>query len=216
MLKFVIFDLDETLYPTTNGLMQTIGARMREFIVNKYNLSPEDARTLQNYYWNTYGTTLRGLYLERQLDPREYLEYVHDVPLANYLAPDPKLRVVLERIPQEKVILTNSDAPHTRRVLEHLGVADQFTRIFDIVSNEYECKPARTVYSRVLNSLGARGDECALVEDLARNIPPARQLGIKTILLGNIINASTDALADAVIETIYEVAAALARLPTTD
>jgi putative hydrolase of the HAD superfamily len=207
MLKYLIFDLDETLYPTTNGLMQVLGDRMRQFIMNKYALSPADAHALQKRYWNQYGTTLRGLYVERHLDPAEYLRYVHDVPLADFLAPDPQLRAVLEKIPQPKVILTNADEAHARRVLDALGVGDLFAQIFDIVRNEYDCKPSRAVYERVLRELNARGDECALVEDAARNLPPARALGIHTILVGAHEPCPE---ADVMIENIYKVADALA------
>ncbi len=206
MLKYARFDLDETLYPTSNGLMQTIGDRMREWIMREYGLDADEALHLQKRYWKEYGTTLRGLYVERHIDPAGYLKFVHDVPLADFIAPDPKLRAVLERIPQEKVILTNADTAHARRILDVLGVSDLFTRVFDVVCFEYQCKPARVVYERVLEMLPARGDECVLVEDAARNLPPARALGIKTILLGN------PGESDAHIENIYQVADAIAKL----
>ncbi len=210
MLKYILFDLDETLYPTTNGLMQLIGDRMREYIVGKYGMSRDEAHTLQKRYWNEYGTTLRGLYVERHIDPAEYLQFVHNVPLRDFVAPDPKLRAVLERIPQEKVILTNADAPHARRILDILGISDLFTRVFDVVCFDYQCKPAPIVYESLLKMLPARGEECVLVDDLARNMPPARALGIHTILLGN------QGEADAHIETIYEVADAIANLTSNE
>ncbi len=210
MLKYIIFDLDETLYPTTNGLMQLIGDRMREYISRKYGMQPDEARALQKRYWNEYGTTLRGLYLERQIDPADYLQFVHDVPLRDFVAPDPKLRAVLERIPQDKVILTNADAPHARRILDILGISDLFTRIFDVVCFDYQCKPAPAVYERLLDLLPAQGEECALVEDLPRNLPPAHALGITTILLGN------QGEADVHIETIYDVAGAIAKLTSNE
>ncbi len=206
MLKFILFDLDETLYPTSNGLMQTIGGRMRDYIVQRYGLSPNDAHALQKRYFNEYGTTLRGLMQERHIDPAEYLNFVHDVNVGSFIGPDPKLRAVLQQIPQEKVIVTNADVPHARRVLDTLGVADQFTRIFDVVCFDYYCKPKRIVYERLLEMLPARGEECVLIDDQARNLPPARELGIRTILLGG------QGEADARIESIYLVAEAIAAL----
>lgn len=206
MLKYILFDLDETLYPSSNGLMQTISNRMRQFIVDKYNITPEEARALQLRYWNQYGTTLRGLYIERHIDPNEYLQYVHTVPLTDFIQPDPRLRQVLQLITQEKVILTNADSAHAQRILDILGVADQFTRIFDVASFEFECKPARVVYERMLQILPARGEECVLVDDMARNLPNARGLGIRTILVGS------EGESDVRIESIYQVADALAEL----
>ncbi len=206
MLRFILFDLDETLYPRTNGLMQMISVRMREYIMRRYNLSREEAGTLQKHYFSHYGTTMRGLYVERQIDPQEYLKFVHDVPVEDFVRPDSKLREVLQRIAEEKVIVTNADVPHARRVLEALRISDLFTRIFDVVSFEYECKPAPAVYTRVLKALGARGEECVLIDDAARNLAPARAHGIHTVLLGG------EGEADEHIESIYQVADAIARL----
>jgi putative hydrolase of the HAD superfamily len=183
MLKYILFDLDETLYPPTSGLMPAIGDRMRTFLEREYALSPEEAHDLQKRYWHEYGTTLRGLMLEREIDPRRYLDFVHDVDVAQYLTPNPKLREQLQNIPYDKVIVTNADVPHALRVLAQLGITDQFKRIFDIVFFDYESKPARGAYERVLHALGVRGDECILVEDTARNLTAARDLGIRTVLL---------------------------------
>lgn len=183
MLKYILFDLDETLYPATSGLMPAIGERMRLYLEQRYNLDSERAHELQKRYWLEYGTTLRGLILEHEIDPQDYLGYVHDVDVSQFLVQDEQLHQVLASIPHEKVIVTNADAPHAERVLARLGIADQFTRIFDIVFMEFECKPARGAYERVLNALNVRGDECILIEDSIRNLPAARELGIRTILL---------------------------------
>jgi putative hydrolase of the HAD superfamily len=183
MVKYILFDLDETLYPATSGLMPAIGDRMREYLEQRYRLDPESAHQLQKRYWLEYGTTLRGLMLEHEIDPQDYLRFVHDVDVSHFIHPDERLREVLAGISCERVIVTNADAPHAERVLARLGIADLFTRIFDIVFMEFECKPHRGAYTRVLSALNARGDECILVEDSIRNLPAARELGISTILL---------------------------------
>lgn len=183
MIRYILFDLDETLYPPSSGLMPAITERMREYLERQYNLSPEDAHSMQKRYWTEYGTTLRGLMLEHEIDPSQYLNFVHDIQVAEYIQPNPELNTLLARIPYEKVIVTNADTPHALRVLNQLGITAQFSRIFDIVFMEYECKPARGAYERVLRALDARGDECILVEDTARNLTTARELGIRTILL---------------------------------
>src|SRR5581483_7937114 len=140
MVQWLLFDLDETLYPTTSGLMTAISERMRQYLQKRFKLEPAAARALQQRFWDTYGTTLTGLVLEHEIDPAEYLQYVHDVDVSQFLAPDERLREILAALPFEKAIVTNGDAPHARRVLERLGVADQFSRIYDIVFMHYECK----------------------------------------------------------------------------
>lgn len=183
MIRYILFDLDETLYPATSGLMPAIGDRMRLYLEQRYDLDPQRAHELQKRYWLEYGTTLRGLMLEREIDPHDYLKFVHDVDVTQFIQPDERLHQILASIPYQKVIFTNADAPHAERVLEQLAIADQFSRIFDIVCVEFDCKPGRGAYERVLAELNARGDECILVEDSVRNLPAARALGIATILL---------------------------------
>src|SRR6476659_7421655 len=103
MLKYIIFDLDETLYPAASGLMPAIGDRMRLYLEQHYALAPERAHELQKRYWLEYGTTLRGLMLEREIDPQDYLVFVHDVQVAKFIHPDEKLRRVLASIDYDKV-----------------------------------------------------------------------------------------------------------------
>ncbi len=183
MIKYILFDLDETLYPATSGLMPAIGERMRLYLEEHYNLDPIRAHELQKRYFVEYGTTLRGLMLEQKIDPKHFLDYVHNVDVSQFLKPDERLRAVLESIPYPKVIVTNADAPHAERVLGRLGVADQFRQIFDIVFMEFECKPAIHAYERVLETLKVQGNECILIEDMARNLPTARELEIQTVLV---------------------------------
>ena len=183
MLKYIFFDLDETLYSPDSGLMPAVGERMRLYLEREFSLPPERAHELQKRYWNDYGTTLRGLMMEHEIDPLRYLDFVHDVDVSQFLEPNPQLRAQLQNIPYPKVIVTNADVPHAQRVLARLGITDQFEKIFDIIFFEYECKPARGAYERVLRALTVRGDECILVEDTARNLASARELGIRTILL---------------------------------
>lgn len=183
MIQYILFDLDETLYPATSGLMPAIGERMRLYLEKRYQLDPAAAHELQKRYWNQYGTTLRGLILEREIDPGDYLLFVHDVDVSQFLEPDERLDALLQEIPYPKVIVTNADAPHARRVLERLGIAAHFRQIFDIVFMQYECKPARAAYEHVLAALQVRGEDCILIEDSARNLAAARELGIRTVLV---------------------------------
>lgn len=183
MIKYILFDLDETLYPASSGLMPAIGDRMRLYLEKRYDLDSEHAHALQKRYWLEYGTTLRGLMLEREIDPQDYLDFVHDVEVAQFVHPDERLHALLASIPYKKVIFTNADSPHAERVLNRLGIADQFTRVFDIVSVGFDCKPSRGAYEYVLTALEVRGDECILVEDSVRNLPAAREMGVSTILV---------------------------------
>ena len=64
MFKYVIFDLDETLYPRGAGLMQEIGVRILRYLIERMGFSPDQAEAKRMYYYRKYGTSLRGLMVE--------------------------------------------------------------------------------------------------------------------------------------------------------
>lgn len=181
--KYILFDLDDTLYPRSSGLMDTVGNRIRQFIMDTLALDAEQAAALQKRYYQVYGTTLRGLQTEYGIDPEAYLAYVHDIPLDEYLHPDPGLDRLLSGITLTKVVVTNGSAEHARRVLAYLGIAHHFETILDIRSFNYYCKPDPHAYQRILELLHAEPQECILVDDSPRNLIPAKRLGMTTVLM---------------------------------
>jgi pyrimidine 5'-nucleotidase len=129
---------------------------------------------------------LRGLQIHHQVDASEYLAYVHDLPLEEFLHPDPAMRTLLLGLPQRKWIFTNADSDHAGRVLETLGLADCFFGIVDVRALGYLCKPDVKAYYRAL-SLAGEGDpqQCVFLDDAPRNLEPARGLGFTTVLVGS-------------------------------
>ncbi len=184
MFRFLICDLDETLYPRQTGLMQEIGVRINRYLIENLHLPLEQANELRRRYYSQHGTALRGLVVERpDVDPEDYLHYVHDIRLADYIRRDPALAVMLRSIPLTKVIFTNATVEHAQNVLNILGIADQFADIIDVRRVEYVSKPNVEAYARLLKILQAHGDECILIEDSARNLLPGKALGMTTILV---------------------------------
>lgn len=184
MIKYLVFDLDETLYPRASGLMGAINERIRSYMVDRLGFDPEGVEEVRRRYYLQYGTSLRGLMLEHHIDPEDYLAYVHDVPLERYLSRDSReLREALLRIPLEKIIFTNASEDHARRVLRFMGLEPYFSRIVDIKALGYICKPAPEAFRRFLSILNARGEECILVEDSLRNLRVAKEFGMITVLV---------------------------------
>jgi len=182
----LFFDLDDTLYPNTNGLWEAIRDRLTDFMRDRLGFPPDEIPELRRSYFETYGTTLRGLQINHSVDADEYLAYVHDLPLENYIAPDPDLRALLVSLPQEKWIFTNADADHAKRVLTILGVQNCFTGIIDVRALGFLCKPERQAYQRSLSLVnGANPDHSVLFDDSLRNLEPAHQLGFTTVLIGS-------------------------------
>ena len=202
MLRFGLFDLDDTLYAAQSGLWTAIGNRIDQYLVEKLGLPADGVREQRRVWFDEYGTTLNGLRAERQVDPADYLAFVHDIPLEDYLQPSPALDAMLARLPVEKVIFTNADAPHALRVLNRLGVGHHFKTVIDIQALGFVNKPEPRAYQYVLDRLGATGPECFFVDDAPRNLQPARLLGMYTVLISPAPATARLARVDAVIHNI--------------
>ncbi len=183
MIRFLLFDLDETLYPRRTGMFREVGERIHRYM-ERMGLPPEEVPRLRREYYTRYGTTLRGLQLHHNVNADEYLDFVHDLDVSRYLRPDPALDAALSRLPQEKVIFTNASAEYARRVLRALGVERHFSRIFGIRALRYHCKPDPLAFRIVLDALSATPTECLLIDDNPRNIRAAQAIGMPTILVG--------------------------------
>jgi putative hydrolase of the HAD superfamily len=69
----VFFDLDDTLYPSTNGLWEAIRERMNRYMGEILNLPSDKIPDLRRHYFITYGTTLRGLQYHHNVDAEDFL-----------------------------------------------------------------------------------------------------------------------------------------------
>ncbi len=179
-----ILDLDNTLYPADSGLFAEVDRRIRRFMEERLNIPPGRIPELRACYRERYGVTLGGLMAHYGVEPGEYLEYVHDVPLDRYLGPDPDLDRVLDRLPGPKVVFTNGSSAHAWRVLRLLGVAGRFQGVYDIAFMDYVPKPRPHGYRKLLKALGVPPAACWMVDDLPENLETARALGLRTVLVG--------------------------------
>lgn len=211
-LTHIIFDLDETLYSRDVGLMQEIGRRITQWVHQSLGLTPEEAIILRKTYLQKYGTTLAGLIAEHRVDVEAYLAFVHDVPVEQYLHPDPALAAMLSAIPLHKVIFTNATSEYAWRVLQTLGVADQFEQVVGIREVGLCNKPRPQAYRRLLRRLQIQGPNCILVEDRAVNLLPGKQLGMVTVL----VDAAPEEGGDFVVKDVLEVGPLVARLIAPD
>ena len=207
-LKFIIFDLDDTLYPRNSGLMQEVGHRIQLWVCNHLGLTWEEAVALRREYFHRYGTTMGGLIAKHDVDAHDYLVFVHDIPVEEYLKPNPALDVMLASIPLRKAVYTNATSEYGWRVLRALGVAGHFERVVGIEEVGLRNKPYRDAYERMLALLGAQGPECILVEDAARNLRPAKALRMTTVL----VDAEPDEGVDFVVGNVLEVGQVVAGL----
>jgi putative hydrolase of the HAD superfamily len=181
---YLLFDLDETLYPASCGLMQAVSERMTSFVAEFLGVPEQQAAEIRRGLSLRHGTTLTGLMREHGLAEAErYLAYTHDVDVERILPRDPQLAPALRAIPLPKSVLTNSPLEHAVRVLDRLGVLELFERIFDIRYNGLAGKPDAAVYGRVLAALGRRPEEVLLIDNRLDYLLPFRAMGGRVLLV---------------------------------
>jgi pyrimidine 5'-nucleotidase len=182
----IFLDLDDTLYPSNNGLWEAIGDRILLYMTDCLAIPEEDVDPLREKYLHTYGTTLAGLVKHHQADRLDYLSYVHDVPLHRYIQENPELGSMLARLPQQRVIFTNASRGHAIGVLQLLDCEDQIDLILDIHTLDFHNKPSPEAYRRALKAAGVEdASTCLLVDDRLENLYPGARLGMTTVLVGD-------------------------------
>ena len=175
-----VFDLDNTLYPEKCNLFAQVDTRIGDYVQSLLKLSPEEARKVQKGYLLEHGTTLKGLMAHHDVDPHDYLDHVHDIDFSPISA-DGQLRDLLSELQGRKLVFTNADLTYAEKVLDRLGVADQFEAIFDIHAAELEPKPKASVYDKFITDHGIDPKRAVMFEDMARNLRPAHALGMGTV-----------------------------------
>jgi putative hydrolase of the HAD superfamily len=180
-----IFDLDNTLYPAECNLFAEVDHRMGAFIARYLDIPYEEARYLQKHYYRQFGTTLNGLMAVHSLDPKPFLDYVHDIDLSP-VDESPHLSAALARLPGRKLIFTNGTRAHAERVAGKLGVLHHFEDIFDIIDSAYVPKPKPEPYARFLSEHGIDPRRAAMFEDMPHNLIEPHALGMRTVLVKSV------------------------------
>jgi putative hydrolase of the HAD superfamily len=205
-----IFDLDNTLYPASCRLFDQVQQRMNEYICGRLGLASEAAAELRRTYFREHGTTLRGLMTVNRIDPHEFLAFVHEIDLS-CVPPDPALAAAMAELRGHKIIHTNGSVRHAERLLDHLGLTESFSGIIDIAAAEFDPKPSLAGYTLLLRRHQVDPRRALMVEDIARNLAPAAELGMTTAWMRNGLDwAAAESDADYIHHVVDDLAGFLA------
>ena len=157
---------------------------MSKFISEKLNVSLEEARKIQKSYFQEYNTTLNGMIKNHKIDADEFLEFAHDVDLS-FLDKNKFLEEEIKRLNGKKIIFTNGSKAHALNVTKRIGIDRLFDGIFDIRDCEFIPKPSKEPYKKLIENYKIEPQYCIFFEDIARNLKPAHELGMKTVWIKN-------------------------------
>jgi len=183
-IKYWLFDLDNTLYSGDTKVFDQVDKKMSKFISEKLNVSIEEAKKIQKSYFHEYNTTLNGMIKNHKIDADEFLEFVHNVDLS-FLKEDKPLKYEIAKLIGKKIIFTNGSKAHAANVTKRIGIDKLFDGVFDIVESNFIPKPSIEPYKKIIENYKIEPQYCIFFEDIARNLKPAHELGMKTVWIKN-------------------------------
>lgn len=179
-----LFDLDNTLYPAATNLFAQIDARMGAYVSRRLGVDAAEAHRVQKGFFHAHGTTLRGLMNEHDVDPHDFLGDVHDIDVS-VVAHAPDLVGAIAALPGRKLVFTNADAPYAEKVLDRLGLGAAFEAIHDVHAMAYLPKPDPRAYRGLCDAYSVDPARALFVDDMARNLAPAKAIGMTTVWVDN-------------------------------
>ena len=182
--KHWIFDLDNTIYSANSGIFDQIHKKMGEFISSNLNVNLKEAKRLQKKYFIENGTTLHGLMINHKIDPKEFLNYVHNIDFS-IVKPDEELNDLIKKIPGKKIIFTNADISYVKKILTNLNLNNIFYDIYDIEKMNFLPKPNMKTYRKLIAKYNVDVKKAIFFDDIPQNLLPAAKLGLKTVHVYN-------------------------------
>lgn len=212
-INTILFDLDGTLYPNNNPISAAVDALMTSYVQRHLGLQdPQEALQLRRSNGPRYGMTLNWLVEEHGADPDDYMRFCHNINYYDFFQADSALNEQLATLQGRKIIFTNAPSEHAETVLSILGIRQHFEQIYDIRYNNWRGKPFKEAYTRLLSAIECPAQECVLIEDSARNLPVAKELGMSTVFIGDGPTQAADFVADSIYNALPYIQKLLARM----
>jgi putative hydrolase of the HAD superfamily len=95
------------------------------------------------------------------------------------------LAAAIATLPGRKLVFTNADEPYARRILARLGLGDAFEAIHDVHALDYKPKPEPSAYRHICDTYTLDPAQSLFADDMARNLKPAKDIGMTTLWVDN-------------------------------
>lgn len=199
-LQAAVFDMDGTLYQFPEGATfseSPLGVAVRQntadFLSREFKLSDEAA-------WNRYDELLRrydgemSLGLEREfgINRMRFFDETWDIDPENIIVPEPGLREQMERLDIQCALLTAAPRVWAKRAIGYIGIANLFGD--NIITGEPDIrKPNPEVFRQIMDKVGSVASQTVSIGDQDfSDIVPAKQLGMRTVRIGQDENSVAD------------------------
>lgn len=183
-IKFLVFDLDGTLYDISNGYMQRIRQNLFEMMLRKgYATTKEEAEQLWRPLFKKYNQSFRGLNAGGYAFTDDEYWTDHRAGMEDFFAPDLELKAMLPQIPHRKIIFTNCREKEAEHIMHLMSIKDCFETTYGANFMGEICKPDMKCFEMLLADLGCNADEILYFEDSVKNLRTAQSLGMHCVLI---------------------------------
>ena len=177
-----IFDLDNTLHDARPYIFPSMHDQMNAYLMRRFGLDEAGAGAMRSFFWERYGTTMRGLVRHHGEDPKKFIRETHQFPeLGPMVVSHPALGHALARLEGKRLVFSNAPRHYVVEVLRALGVARWFDAVYTIESTRYKPKPAFNGFRVLLRAHNLEAHRCAFIDDMPENLRAARRLGMSTV-----------------------------------
>jgi len=184
MIKAIIFDYGEVF-----DYIESRISNCMETYAKKYGKDPE---VLTNTFWENWRKArVNEIPSQKLWDAlAKYLETTPEIirkEIIDFIGFRPEMIEIAKKLKKNyKLALLSNQIEDWlgEKIKEH-----QLDQIFDVIVPSYKAKVAKPdieIFKSVLQQLNMKPEECLYIDDKEKNIPPAKELGMKTILFKNI------------------------------
>jgi putative hydrolase of the HAD superfamily len=168
-LKAIVFDLDGTLYQEEQlgeQVSQSANRYIAELTGSTVAEAEQRLQQARDCTDGSGGTLSRAVVALGGNLPELHARFSRDVNPAGVLQADPRVRQLLTRLAEkfELHVYTNNNRELSGRIMERIGVADLFEKIFTI-EDYWRPKPDQTALAGILQSIGRSPAETLFVGD---------------------------------------------------
>jgi len=215
-IKAIFFDTGDTLY-TNEEMEKAYPKKLRDLVVETRGISKEEAKQLIDETAAKLKGTVKHVTKVRTMAELGFTRpQVHEafckVNPKEFLSPDPELDLLMANLSKKYKlgIISNFKRSHILEILEALGLSSDWFPLLVTEDIVQEIKPDHEPFLKAIEISGFLPTECLYVGDSpTKDMLPAKEVGMMTVLIAQNSAQEDTENADAVIGDVKEITSIL-------
>ncbi len=185
-IQAIVWDLDGTLYRYDDNFIEACNlAAARTAVDLGLKISPEDATIMARESFRLHGSSFK-LFADHGIRYEDFHLPYHAAVDTTILIRNAEMKTGLESLKIPMTILTNASRDWAKKTVDHLEYSHIFgdANLLALEDVGYKAKAHSSAgFEKALEIMGVQASQTLMVEDLARNLSIAKDLGMTTALV---------------------------------